>query len=577
MKKLVALLLAVLTLSGCAAIPTQTSVSPINRRAGSAATAEAAPPVKDLDPLSLVRGFVDATSNPAGDYAQAKAYLTADAAKAWNTKDAPTIIETAFNTVPGEEPDDPDRRAVQLQGKYLGRLVNDGSFTQTLGDLQQSLEVVKDDAGQWRIATAPAGVFMPLNGFQSNYRRVVLYFYTPDFSVLVPDPRYVVVPPAPSIPRRVTELLLNGPADSVRGALVTAIPNTAQARRSTQEGDDGALEVDLKDVGDLTPQLAKQIVAQVVQSLSGVTTTRVKVMVEGQPISAEQAEWRVNDVDTGEAAATPDAELRGLAVSGGRVLGLADGQPIAGPAGEGDYNVLSAAQSLGGSELAVVATASGGGVRLLVGGLNDALNPVELTAREMTRPTWVRSGRKGDRANEVWTSHDGTNVVRVVRTDTGWAATAVNADALSIIGQQITELRLSRDGTRVAAVINGKIVLAAVVRAQDGAVTLKSARTLQGNTLGTNVLSLDWLAPDVLVVSTSLPAWPIAKVNIDGMKIERYNTSNLTVPVSSVSAAPARNVVAVDRSGLWSTADIGDVWRQPGPLLPSTAKVFYPG
>ncbi|ACU40112.1 GerMN domain-containing protein [Actinosynnema pretiosum subsp. pretiosum] len=577
MKKLVALLAAVLALSGCAAIPTQTSVSPINRRVGSAATAEAAPPVKDLDPLSLVRGFVDATSNPAGDYAQAKAYLTADAAKAWNTKDAPTIIETAFNTVPGEEPDDPDRRAVQLQGKYLGRLVNDGSFTQTLGDLQQSLEVVKDDAGQWRIATAPAGVFMPLNGFQSNYRRVVLYFYTPDFSVLVPDPRYVVVPPAPSIPRRVTELLLNGPADVVRGALVTAIPNTAQARRSTQEGDDGALEVDLKDVGDLTPQLAKQIVAQVVRSLSGVTTTRVKVMVEGQPISAEQVEWRVNDVDTGEAAASPDAELRGLAVSGGRVLGLADGQPIAGPAGEGDYTVLSAAQSLGGSELAVVATASGGGVRLLVGGLNDALNPVELTAREMTRPTWVRGGRKGDRANEVWTSHDGTNVVRVVRTDTGWAATAVNADALSIFGQQITELRLSRDGTRVAAVINGKLVLAAVVRAQDGAVTLKSARTLQGNTLGTNALSLDWLAPDVLVVSTSLPAWPIAKVNIDGMKIERYNTSNLTVPVSSVSAAPARNVVAVDRSGLWSTADIGDVWRQPGPLLPSTAKVFYPG
>lgn len=575
--RLLAVLLTVLVAAGCAAIPTETSPIAVNPSVGNATQAAAPEPVRDIDPLTLVREFVNASANPESDYAAAKAYLTEDAKKAWNTKGTPTIIDTTFNTVPtpGLTADD-KHRVVLLQGRNVGRLqLEDNSFIQLIGALDTPIGIEKDDENQWRISAPPDGIYVPLGGFQQNYRRVTLFFYSPDFTVLVPDPRWVVIAPSTSIPSRVTSLLLKGPAVGMRGALATAIPNGATQRKSTSEANDGALEVDLTKVGDITAQVGKQIVAQVVKSLAGVTSSRIRVLVEGQFINADQHEWRPADVQTGEALTTPNADLAGLLVSGGRVRQLT-GEPVAGPAGSGDYHAVGAAQSLDGSQLAVVSRTGENSVRLRVGPTAEQLAEVDLRASTMTRPTWLLSGRQGDPGTEVWTVADGSNVVRVIKTDSGWTANAVNASELVELGR-ITELRLSRDGTRVAAVADGKLVVAAVVKGQDSAVSLRSPRHLQPSQLGNSALALDWLAQDVLVASTSLSAYPIAKVNIDGVRVERYNTSNLTAPVASVTAAPGRNVLAVDQSGLWSANDVGDVWRASPTKVEAGSQVFYPG
>ncbi|MFD1151619.1 LpqB family beta-propeller domain-containing protein [Saccharothrix hoggarensis] len=576
--RLLAALLAVFAVAGCAAIPTQTSPVAVNPSVGNASEAAAPKPVKDIDPLTLVREFVNAAANPEGDYAAAKAYLTDDAKRTWDTKGTPTIIESTFNTVPTPSltPDD-KQRTVLLQGKNVGRLqLEDNAFIQQVGNLDTPVGIERDGEGQWRIAKPPDGIYVPLTGFHQNYRRVTLFFYNPDFGVLVPDPRWVVIAPSTSIPTRVTSLLLKGPAVGMRGALETAIPNGAAQRKNTSEADDGALEVDLTKVGDITVQVGKQIVAQVVKSLAGVTSSRIRVLVEGQPISAEQREWRPADVQTGEGLTTPNADLNGLLVGSGRVKQI-NGDPVPGPAGAGDYQVVSAAQSMDGSELAVVSRAAENSVRLRVGPLSGPLAEVDLPAATMTRPTWLLSGRQGEPSTEVWTVVDGANVVRVIKTDSGWTANAVNASELSVLGGAVSELRLSRDGTRVAAVVGGKLVVAAVVRGQDSAVSLRSPRNVQSSALGTSALAVDWLAQDVVVASTTLAAWPIVKVNIDGLRIERYNTSNLTVPVNSVTAAPGRNVLAVDQSGLWSASDVGDVWRASPTKVEAGTQAFYPG
>lgn len=579
MKRLALLVLVLVTLTGCAAIPTNTQPKPIGSRDSKASNTFSAPePRQNIDPFMLVRDFIDATSNPDSDYAAARAYLTPEAGKKWETKN-PTIIETSFSTVPTPPQTLQDKtQTVALQGKYVGRLGNDNAFTPQLGDFTQQVKLVRNSENQWRISEPPPGVYIPLSLFNNNYRRVTLYFYNPEFTVLVPDPRYVVIPPATSIPTRVTELLIKGPGDAVRDTLVSSLGPDTDSFSETKESDDGALEVNLTKVGkDLTPEKRKQIVAQVVKSYSGVTSSRVRVLVDGQQILPDQRDYRPSDVSAtaGEALLALNANLQGMLVVDGSIRSLTDGNPIKGPAGAGAYSAASAAQSLDGSRLAVVSRA-GGGVRLRVGELEQDLSEVDLRATSLSRPTWLLSSGPQEPGNEVWTVVDSTSVARVTRSDNGsWTGKAVNITELTPFGA-ISELRLSRDGTRAALVIAGKLYIASVVRNNQD-VALRSPRQLQPSTLGSAVQSIDWLSQDVLVVSTSLPSLPVTKVYTDGSKLDRYSQSNLTVPVSSVAAAAARQVQVIDPSGLWSASDITDVWKASSIRVSPGALVFYPG
>ncbi|GLZ35738.1 lipoprotein [Lentzea sp. NBRC 105346] len=575
---LLAVVLSSGVLAGCAAIPTNTQPKPIDPSESRNNPVNAPQPAKDIDALTLVRDFVDASANPDGDFAEAKAYLTDDARKRWETK-SPTIIDPGFSTVPTSQTPLDKQQVVLLQGKNLGRLEPDSSFVPLTTDLNVGIRVEKNADGQWRISEPPDGVYMTQSRFLENYKRVTLYFYNPEFTVLVPDARYIVIPPSTGIPQRVSELLVRGPGVGVRGALFSALGERAGFHAATKEADDGALEVNLSKLGDLTPQSRKQIVAQVVKSLSGVTSSRIRVLVEGAPILPDRREWRPSDVVawSGESLITPNPDERGMIVAGGSVRSFGDGNPIKGPAGDGSYNAVSGAQSLDGSRLAVVGKA-GNGMRLLVGDKDQGLAEVALPSASLTRPTWLVSGEARQPSNEVWTVADGTNVARVTRSDNGvWTASAVNTAELSGFGQ-ITELRLSRDGTRVGMVIGGKLYVAAVVRnPQDASVSIRTPRQLLPSVLGAAVQSLDWLSQDVMVVSSSLPANPVTRVYLDGSKYERYNQSNLTVPVTSVTAAVSRAVIAVDHSGLWTASDITDVWRSTGVRPEGDVVVFYPG
>ena len=93
----------------------------------------------------------------------------------------------------------------------------------------------------------------------------------------------------------------------MRGALFSALGDRASLHQDTKEADDGALEVNLTQLGDLTPQDRKQIVAQVVKSLAGVTQQPDPGARRGRADRRRtSSEWRPADVNSGESLITPE-------------------------------------------------------------------------------------------------------------------------------------------------------------------------------------------------------------------------------------------------------------------------------
>jgi hypothetical protein len=572
-----AVLCTALPMIGCAAIPEYSPPQAVKGADESRHATGVAEPEHDADPLTLVRNFVLASASPDGDHAAAKLYLTKQAQNDWNTKASPSVIADSFDTLysPSVTPSgNGSRTTVVLRATKVGRLGPDSAFTPEVGTEELPMQVERQPDGQWRIADAPDGVRVTLSGFTENYHPARLYFLDPDRQVLVPDPRYVVAQPPSGMPARVMDLLLAGPSEALGGAVRSALPPTVSTRTNPVETPDGALEVNLDQLGDQTVQNKRLIVAQVVRSLQGVTNSRVRVESGGMPLFPDHPDWLPGDIPSYDAHTMPSADLQGLVVAAGRVRALKDGSPVPGPVGSGEYQVQSGAQSPDGSELAVVVRRPGG-VVLRVGRYGETPREVDLPAAQMTRPTWTPDSSTADPSNELWTVADG-NVIRVVKTADGvWAPQAVNAAELTPFGP-ISDLRLSRDGVRVAVVAGGRLVVCSVVRNQDSSVTLHAPRALQWGVLG-NVVDVDWQSQDSLVVATSSPTTPVARLPVDGLQMDRFSSANLTAPVTAVTAAPGRPVMVVDASGGWTANDIGEVWRSMPINFGAGSLPFYPG
>jgi hypothetical protein len=574
---LVALLTAVATAAGCAAIPDETPAQGIASGGGGDKSAPAPDPQPGLQPADLVRAFLDANADPSGTYAAGRPYLTKAAQPKWQPTSSITIIQDTYNTLP--EQTRPDHATVLLTAQNVGRLGSDNAFVPASTPNALTIQLDKQD-GQWRISSPPPGVVMTLDRFNEVYRQTRVYFLDPQRRVLVPDLRYIVSQPTYSQPARVLDQLLAGPSDSMQGAVTSALAPQAVLETGGVESSDGALLVNLGKVGDTSPANVKLMIAQIVQSLAVVTNSRIRIEQDGTALSPDRLDWRVSDLPAYDIGTSPGPDLTGLLVQDGRIKQLADGKPLAGPDGNGSYAVQTAAQSIDGSELATVSRPSAGVAELRVGGLTQAASVVDLTAGTMTRPTWVSTNSATDVSNEVWTVADGSRVARVVKSaDGAWVARPVNSNDLSQFGQ-ISDLRLSRDGTRAAVIANSQLIACAVVRTPNSdTVALRWPRVLLPDTL-TGVVGVDWLLQDQLVVATSSPVSPIVQVSVDGSpNFVRYNAANLTAPVTAVTAAPSRPVIVVDAGGMWTSSDSGSVWRVQGTNVGrgSSAVPLYPG
>lgn len=554
-------------LAGCAAIPASSDLQVVRSVPVGSQLVAPAGPERGVDPFRLVREFIGATGSPADAHAAARAFLSRNAAAAWNDLAGLTVIEDAPGATPQTDPAAGVRR-IRIGGSRLGMLGADGSFMPAAGSFSVSLNVVSEH-GEWRIANPPPGVLVEASAVARNYRQVQVCFVDPSRGTLVPDLRWVPAQPAATLPGRVLDLLLDGPSARLAGAVRSAIPSGTRPRSNVLISRSGRTVINLSGLDALTDQQRRLVAAQIVASLNGVVPAPLRLLADGEPIVAGQAEWSLADIASYVTPPGPRPDVPGQVVLGGRLRGL-DGTPVPGPAGTGQLTVLSAARANPDGELlAAVVAGPDAHPQLRVGPAGGNLAAVPLDAVTLTRPTWRSSG------TEVWTVINGRTVVGVAVSGAGPPVSyPVDATELTQLGP-ISQLRLSRDGVRVAAVINGRLVVAAVVT-ESGVVSLRHPQVLREGDLPP-ISSVDWARPELLVVASAGPSPQVFSVSVDGLTLRQLPSTNLTGPLADIVAAPGRDVLVADATGLWAYLDTQEVWE---PLLGGVgpgAVPLYPG
>lgn len=568
-----------LVTGGCATVPQETQPQAIGVEGVQQVQEERQEegPAKGMSAADIVRQFVYANAEPVNRNQASRLYLDPRDRKRWAPGTSLIILEDSFAAIAAsdaEQPADKNLIKVKLRGQLIGTLGSDNAFTPSEGPYLQEFTLQRQPDGQWRIRNAPESLITTKSEFTENFQRVSLYYYASGSTeVLVPDLRYVQRKPQPALPSRVVSLLLDGPSVALRGAVDDALA-TASTDTNVTTTSDGALAVPLTGIGE-DSALRDRIGTQIVMSLRGVTPSRIRLLVDGAPLSRSRRDWQSSDLRSYEALISPGADAPGMKLVDERLYFLNNGQAVAGPTGTGRYRLVSAAQSVPGGQLALVER-SGRGVRMLIGPLSSEAQSVDLKGRTLTRPTWRPAGQGSDISNEAWTVKDGKQVLRVVLTLNGsWKPQRVNIDELQLPPGRITALRLSRDGTRAAIVVGGKVVVASVVRSPES-VKLSGQKVLQPSVLN-DVVDVDWQTQDALIVASSSSSRPVVRVGVDGFRMDPYNRSNLTPPIYAVTAAPGQSVIAADEGGLWTATDIGALWRPHARTGGLGAVPFYPG
>jgi hypothetical protein len=585
LKVLAAGMVAAMTIAGCAGVPSSSAPQAIGT-VDRPAPPSLPTPTPGMEPDVLLREFLKATADPANRHLAARQFLTESASRSWDDAGSALLIDRVVFT----ETRRPDLVTVSMQADILGSLSELGVFETAEGALPDpgAIELVKT-AGGWRIDRLPNGVFLDWQQFQQTYKRNTLYFTDPTGNTMVPDPRYVAVADSDQLATELVTKLISGPrpemARTVRNLLAAPLrlrgPVTRADGGKTGVGRGyGGTRIELENLSTTDPHTRQLLAAQLIWTLSraGINGPYV-INVDGAALDDRFAEgWDTADVAASDPGAADGAGAGLHALVGGSLVSL-DGQRaprVPGPFGQMPDQV-SAALSRGGQEVASVMVLRGGAPdmasSLWIGPIGGDAGQA-LDGRTLTRPSWSLD-------DAIWIVVDGVNVVRVLQEAASGQPARIPVDSTALSAKfpgAITELQLSRDGTRAAMVIDGRVILTGVEQTPGGQYALTYPRRL-GFGLGDTAVSLSWRTGDDIVVTRTDGAHPVSYVNLDGVNSDGPG-GNLAGPVTVVAANPSTVYVA-DRRGVLqlsgSAADDDLAWSEVRPLMIAGALPVLPG
>lgn len=506
-----------------------------------------------LAPNDVVRGFLRAVVNADSDYDIARTYLTRRAAAGWRAGDGVTTyddsgvhIHLASRSATAQ--------TIQLLAPRVGAIDARGDFTPHGGDVRASFGLVKQD-GEWRIDRLADGVLLSTFDTQRAYRPALVYYLNRPGTTLVPE--QVLLKLKSGVATALVRALITGPGSWLAPSVRTGFPAKTALLGNVPIDPTGTAEVNFSAaVRQATPSQLKLLSAQLVWTLRQISEIkRVQVLADGAPLSVPgvaanqpMSAWPTFDPAapplTGVAAyehggkwQTVGGTLRGLTASTAGLTGVAishDGSTVAGLRLHPHSATLAV-------------------------GRRGASPTARLTADSLTAPTFDPSG-----AAYVVAVRGGRRTIEVVPA-AGRRASEPSADR-SLLDRPVQELRLSRDGERVATVVgpagHGRLLVGRVTSNREK-IRFEAFRNLLPDVA--DVRGVAWDGGDQLVVTAAdaVGGRELVEVDVDGYGTRTVPTSGLGGQPVNVAAAPGRPLLVVAGGSVWRDNPTGG-WSRIG-------------
>ena len=567
------------TLAGCAGMPTSGPVTATT--SGAVATSDQDPP--SFDPLpprpgdsrpEIVRGFINAMRANPIQTRTAKEYLSADAAGAWAPQQ-----ETITYAVPPTPRDDGTDVSVVLAG--ANRLDERGSWQGPVPRAQRSITFpMVLEGGEWRIDAAPNALLLPQDWFATTYRQVSVYFFDPTAQILAPEP--VFVPRGEQLATALTQALLLGPGPGLEHVAQTFIPPGLSVAVGVTVSDDGVANVLLTgDAGQLSAKAIDLMMAQFAWTLRQepqVQSVRVTIGTEPVPLPGGVSSYRVDggaEYDPAGFQASP--LLYGL--NRGRVIAgsVTNLVPVAGPLGESSAGLRAVGVSIDAARGAGVAA---DGRSVVLGAIGDDGSQLRTVARgsDFARPAW-------DFADRMWLVDRAADGARVYYADDHGAGPLTRLRVPGVSGADVRMFLVSRDGTRLVAVLrrgaSDVLVVSRLEHAASGKVigAVAAQRVDVGDAVDLRIRDIGWRTSASLAVLNPLtPSLSeVAPASVDGAPMSADIAATAVdgrILSLAGSPVPGEPIYGVTRAGL---LDVSSTDRRPTPFDRPTSAVVYVG
>ncbi|MDQ1700444.1 MAG: hypothetical protein QOG34_2307 [Frankiaceae bacterium] len=495
-----------------------------------------------MSPDEVVAGFLRAVVNGDGDYAIARSYLWSGAARSWDPVRSITMYDGLRITSSGIGA----VRTVRLRAVRTGAVDERGNFDPTRGSMDETLGLNRLD-GQWRIDRLPPGVLLSTLDAQRSIRLARVYYPNRGGTALVPEQTFVRTTRA-GFATALIRTLLAGPGRWLAPAVTRPAPSGTTLIGNVPVVA-GVADVNLSpSARQATTRQLEQLSAAMVWTLRQVTDiTSVRLLIDGSPLSLPKIGT------TQPITAWPAFDPAGTVA--GPTLFVLDGQirAVNGSASSIAVrrNVSAVAESATADVVAVVRKVRTGAV-LATGPIGGTLVN-RMSARAMTPPSVDADGD----TFTVVTTPIGQRVKVVLRSG---AVRSVTTDP-QLSGAEVTALRVSRDGARVAAVVGGRLMIGRVQPGPGGPI-LTSFRNVLPTAV--DVRGVAWVdAGDVVAtVRSGRTARALVVADVDGYAGHSVSIDGLGGRAVDVAAAPGRPLlVTTDAETLWS--DSGG-WHQLG-------------